>query len=145
MREVSQTSSTSSTPSDSGLKSKPNTRSPGGWQAFSSSPSIGHLVADGSTTRQFRRFELRSLPSSPWHGNPTDCVRSRQIRIYRESNPDAVIVAFLKSDLVKPAPSLRTGVRRLILDGAPVFEEAVERANRLSKKYAIELWSGSRL
>jgi hypothetical protein len=44
-----------------------------------------------------------------------------------------VIVAFLKSDLVQPARSLRTGVRRLILNGAPVFEEAVERANRLRK------------
>src|SRR5258708_4680778 len=108
-------------PSDSGLKSKPNTRSPGGWQAFSWSPSTRHLVADGSTTRQFRRSGSQSLRSPPRHGNPTDCVRSRQIRIYREYNPDAMIEAFLNSNLVRPARSLLTGVRRFILNGAPVF------------------------
>jgi len=57
-------------------------------------------VADGSTTKQFRPSASQSLRSPPRHGNPTLCVRCRQIRIYRESNPDALIDAFFELAMV---------------------------------------------
>lgn len=99
-------------PSDSSLNSKLNTSSPGGWQAFSWSRSTRRLVADGNATRRFRPSEVRSLRSPRRHASsadPTDRVRSRQTRVYRKSNRDALIEAFLNSNLVEPARSLFIG------------------------------------
>jgi hypothetical protein len=68
----------------------------GGVSNGSWSPSARHLVADVDTAGLFHPPEPQSLRSPLRHGNPTDCVRSRHFRVYRMSNPDALIEAFLK-------------------------------------------------
>jgi hypothetical protein len=68
----------------------------------------------GTWWRMWRLPVCSTHPTNPRAclGNPTDYVRSGQFRVYRMSNPDALIEAFLKSNLVKPAHSLPIGVRR---------------------------------
>src|SRR5580704_977572 len=99
-------------PSDSSLNSKPNTSSPSGWQASNWWPSTRHLGADGNATRRSHLSGVQNRRSPPWHGNPKDCIRSRQFRVSGRSNPDALIDAFLNSNPVKPARSLRKEIRR---------------------------------